>query len=400
VNRVPTFAKVKTKRSWGCGVPPAALVGLGALSLGYRGLLGFRNLLYGAGVFKSRRLPCPVIAIGNLTLGGTGKTPAVELAVRTLREAGIEPGVISRGYGRRGTGTRVVSDRQGLRLDPRSSGDEPFLLARQLPGVPVVVGENRFVAGRLCLERFRVQALVLDDAFQHRTLRKDLEVVLLNGRAPWGNGHLFPLGVLREPLTALGRADLIVVTRSAEADGFRQILTVIRQHNPAAPVVRGDYEPLECWEVHATGTVGPEDLQGRKLAAFAGIAHPPDFRHTVERVGVTVTRFTQFPDHHWYSEEEMLSLAREAERSGAEGLITTEKDWARLSNLSLPELPLWVLRIRLTLGDGLGPWRTALVEACRGKHGMNQTGLRAPAPPAQPVLGEVSEGAAEAPSDE
>ena len=365
MNRMPASARVKMRQSWEHGVSPAARLGLGALSLGYRGVLGLRSLLYEAGVFKSRGLQCPVIAIGNLTLGGTGKTPAVELAVRTLQEAGIEPGIVSRGYGRRGSGTRVVSDRQSLRLDAKSSGDEPFLLARRLPGVPGVVGEHRFRAGRLCLEQFRVQALVLDDAFQHRTLRKDLEVVLLNGRAPWGNGRLFPLGILREPLTALGRADLVVVTRSPDADAFQRILTVIRQHNPATPVVKGEYEPVECWEIHASGSVGPEDLEGRKLAAFAGIAHPPDFRSTVERVGVTVTRFTEFPDHHWYKEEEMLRLAREALESGAEGLITTEKDWVRLSNLSLPSLPLWVLQIRLTLGDGLGRWRSALVEACR-----------------------------------
>jgi tetraacyldisaccharide 4'-kinase len=349
-------------RSWEQGFPSAARLGLGTLALGYRGLLGIRNALYAAGALKSRRLPCPVIAVGNLTLGGSGKTPAVELAVQTLRQAGIQPAIVSRGYGRNSSGIQVVSDRESLRLDPRASGDEPFLLARRLPGVPVVVGPNRYAAGRLCLERFAVQALVLDDAFQHRTLQKDLEVLLLNGRAPWGNGRLFPLGVLREPLAALRRAHLVVVTRAQGPAAFEEILAVIRRHNQASPVVAGEYEPVECWEVHASGTVGPEALGGRRLAAFAGIAYPQDFRRTVEQVGVELTRFLEFPDHHWYGEEDVIHLAREAERSGAEGLVTTEKDWARLSTLSPPPLPLWVLRIRLTLGDGFEHFRAALME--------------------------------------
>lgn len=356
---------VRMSRSWEHTAPLPFRLGLGALAVGYRGGLGFRELLYGAGVLKSRRLPCPVIAIGNLTLGGTGKTPAVELAVRTLREAGIEPAIVSRGYGRASSGVQVVSDRQGLRLDPRSSGDEPFLLAQRFPGVPVVVGENRFEAGRLCLERFRVQALVLDDAFQHRTLEKDLEVVLLNGRAPWGNGRLFPLGALREPLGALRRAHLVVVSRAPGADAFEKILAVVRRHNQVSPVVRGEYEPVECWEVRASGSAGPEVLRGRRLLAFAGIAHPQDFRRTLEQVGVRVTHFAEFPDHHWYSEEEVIHLAGQAGRSGAEGLVTTEKDWVRLSTLPSPSVPLWVLRIRLVLADGLDRWRSLLLRPFR-----------------------------------
>jgi tetraacyldisaccharide 4'-kinase len=363
VSREPRFATLRLSQSWERGLPSAARLGLGTLALGYRGLLGLRDALYAGGVLKSRRLPCPVIALGNLTLGGSGKTPAVELAVQTLRQAGIEPAIVSRGYGRSSSGIQVVSDRDGLRLDSRASGDEPFLLARRLPGVPVVVGRNRFEAGRLCLQRFTVQALVLDDAFQHRTLEKDLEVLLLNGRAPWGSGRLFPLGVLREPLAALRRAHLVVVTRAPDAAAFEKILAVIRRHNPLSPVVAGEYEPVECWEVHAPGAVGPATLDRRRLAAFAGIAYPQDFRRTVEQVGVALTRFTEFPDHHWYSEEDMIRLTREAERSGAEGLLTTEKDWARLSVLAPPPLPLWVLRIRLTLGEGFERFRAVLMGA-------------------------------------
>ncbi len=348
------------RRVWEEGAPQTLAAGLSALGLGYRGLLGFRDALYAAGLLRSRALPCPVIGIGNLTLGGTGKTPAVELAVRTLREAGAEPGVVSRGYGRLTAGVQVVSDRTGIRLDARRAGDEPLLLARRLPGVPVVVGGNRFEAGKLCVERFGVSALVLDDAFQHRTLRKDLEVLLVNGLSPWGNGRLFPRGPLREPFEAMGRAHLLVVTRPPDADCVSEISRMFRLHNPEGALVLADYEPVECWQAQCNTSHAPDELKGRRLLAFAGIAYPEGFRETLARIGVTVAGFEKFPDHYWYEEDDLVSLVERARAGGAEGLVTTEKDWVRLSCLTLPPTPLWVLGIRMTVTDGLDRWRSAV----------------------------------------
>lgn len=351
-------AREKVRQAWERGMPPAAALGLSAMTAGYRGLLGVRERLYHWGVLKSRRLPCPVISIGNLTLGGSGKTPAVELAVLTLRALGILPGVVSRGYGRRSTGIQVVADRSALRADPQWAGDEPFLLARRLPGVPVVVGEHRYQAGRHCLESFGVGALVLDDAFQHRTLEKDLEVVLVAGQSPWGNGHLFPRGPLREPLSALGRAHLVMVVGGDPAGRALAAETVIA-HNRTAPIVPADYEPLECWQVRDTTPCPPEALRGRRLLAFAGIARPQSFRRTVERLGVSLTGLVEFPDHHWYSASDLTALVRQAEGTGAEGLVTTEKDHVRLPDLALRALPIWVLSVRLEISEGRDRWQAA-----------------------------------------
>ncbi len=339
-------------------MPPAAALGLSAVTAAYRGLLEVRERLYGWGVLKSRRLPCPVVSIGNLTLGGSGKTPAVELAVRTLRELGVLPAVVSRGYGRRSAGVQVVADQSGLRADPLWAGDEPFLLALRLPGVPVVVGENRYEAGRRCLESFGVGALVLDDAFQHRTLEKDLEIVLVAGRSPWGNGHLFPRGPLREPLSALRRAHLVVVV-GGDPDGSALVEEAVGRENPRAPIVAADYQPVECWQVRETTPCAPEALRGRGLLGFAGIARPEGFRRTVEGLGVSLTGFVEFADHHWYEPADLTAMARQAEDSGAEGLVTTEKDYVRLSAVALQTLPIWVLSVRLEITRGHARWREA-----------------------------------------
>lgn len=364
MNSLPVSAREKVRQAWEGGMPAVVAVGLATVTAGYRGLLEARERLYQWGVIRSRRLPCPVVSIGNLTVGGTGKTPAVELAVRAYLERDILPGVVSRGYGRRSSGVLVVADREGLRTDPYGAGDEPFLLARRIPGVPIVVGENRYEAGRHCIERFGVQALVLDDAFQHRTLEKDLEVVLVAGQAPWGNGHLFPRGPLREPLSALGRAHLVMVV-GGEPDAHARVERTLRRHNARAPIVLAGYEATECWQVQDPSPLPPGVLRGRRLLAFAGIARPGNFGRTVEQLGVSLAGFVEFPDHHWYSPEDLGRVAGQAERAGAEGCVTTEKDYVRLPAPALRTLPIWVLAVRLEVTEGQGCWHEALLSVLR-----------------------------------
>jgi tetraacyldisaccharide 4'-kinase len=200
-------------------------------------------------VLRSRTLDCPVVSIGNLTLGGTGKTPAVELAVQTLAELGYRPAIVSRGYGRGSAGIQVVADTASIRLDAEEAGDEPFLLARRLPGIPVVVGGNRHRAAVEAVDRFAVNAIVLDDGFQHRTLRKDLEVVMARAERPWGNGHLLPAGPLREPLAALGRADLVVAVGAKRPEEASEVFASVAAHAPGVPVLLAEHVPTECWEV-------------------------------------------------------------------------------------------------------------------------------------------------------
>ena len=351
-------------RGWeeGFATGPARMLGLAGG--GYRGLLGAREWLYGRGVLKSRALPCRVVSIGNLTVGGTGKTPAVEVAVQSLASLGHRPAVVSRGYGRSTRGVQVVADAASIRLDPEESGDEPFLLARRLPGIPVVVGSNRHDAALVAIERFGVTAIVLDDGFQHRTLKKDLEIVMARAHRPWGNGHLLPAGPLREPLGALARADLIVATGALELGDAREVVDAVEEHAPRVPVVTATLAPAECWEAGRMRAVRITELAGKRLAAFAGIAAPSAFAETLRASGVMVEEMSAFADHHWYSPDDLARLDTRAAELAVEALITTEKDWVRLRRLRLPRRPLYVLSVRLVVQTGEAAWRQAFRRAC------------------------------------
>jgi len=355
----------RVTRAWQRGVGPAGAQALGVVAGGYRGLLGARDWLYARGVLRSRALGVPVVSVGNLTVGGTGKTPAVELAVRTLIDLGHRPAVVSRGYGRRGGGIQIVADATSIHLDAEEGGDEPFLLARRLPGVPVVVGAHRYEAARRATDRFGVSVIVLDDGFQHRTLVKDLEIVMARAHAPWGNGRLLPGGPLREPLAALARAHLIVVTGARRPADVGEVAADARAHAPDVPVIAARHVPTECWEAGTSRRLAADALRGLKLFAFAGIGSPDGFRQTLEETGAVEAGFARFADHHRYTVEELTDLERHASAASAVGLVTTEKDWARLRGLPPRGLPLYVLAVRLTLLSGEADWRAAFARACR-----------------------------------
>lgn len=350
-------ARDRLTRGWERGATAGgALI---AMAAAYRAVLGARDWLYAGGVLRSRSLDCPVVSIGNLTVGGTGKTPAVELAVRTLIDLGHRPGVLSRGYGRRGGGVQVVADAASIRLDAEEAGDEPFLLARRLPGVPVVVGANRYEAGRLARARFGVTAVVLDDGFQHRTLRKDLEVLMVRAAEPWGNGRLLPGGPLREPVGRLARAGLVVATGAHGIDEAAAVSATVARVAPAVPVLTAAHVPTECFESSAMRVVPVAALREGRLVGFAGIGSPDRFRHTLHEAGAAVVDFREFPDHHWYTREDLARLERRAAELDAHGFVTTEKDWVRLHRLPAPKRPVYVLRVRLALTSGDAQWRAA-----------------------------------------
>jgi len=350
-------ARDRLTRGWERGATAGgALI---AMAAAYRAVLGARDWLYACGVLRSRSLDCPVVSIGNLTVGGTGKTPAVELAVRTLIDLGHRPGVLSRGYGRRGGGVQVVADAASIRLDAEEAGDEPFLLARRLPGVPVVVGANRYEAGRLARARFGVTAVVLDDGFQHRTLRKDLEVLMVRAAEPWGNGRLLPGGPLREPVGRLARAGLVVATGAHGIDEAAAVSATVARVAPAVPVLTAAHVPTECFESSAMRVVPVAALREGRLVGFAGIGSPDRFRHTLHEAGAAVVDFREFPDHHWYTREDLARLERRAAELDAHGFVTTEKDWVRLHRLPAPKRPVYVLRVRLALTSGDAQWRAA-----------------------------------------
>jgi len=351
-------------QGWERGFAPPAAALLGTLAGGYRRFLGAREWLYEQGVLRSRGLGRPVVAIGNLTVGGTGKTPAVEMAVQTLLELGHRPVVVSRGYRRQSRGVQIVADTSSVRLDAEEAGDEPFLLARRLPGVPVVVGSNRYLAARLAISRFPVTAIVLDDGFQHRTLDKDLEIVMVRARNPWGNGQLLPGGPLREPLSALARAQLIVATGAQGESDLAEVRTTVDGHAPGVPVLAARHRAVECWETERMRPHRLGDLAGARMLAFAGIAAPAGFEATLGELGVETVAFVSFADHYWYKPDDLRRLEERATALGAVGLVTTEKDWVRLRRLPLPKRPVYVVSVRLELSAGHAAWRAAFERAC------------------------------------
>jgi tetraacyldisaccharide 4'-kinase len=341
------------QEAWQGRASPVVRAGLSAAAAAYRAALTARAASYRIGLLSTRGLPVPVISVGNVTVGGSGKTPLAEVVVLALAEMGARPAIVSRGYGRRTRGVRIVADGGGLRLGARDGGDEPVLLAERLPGVPIVVGESRYEAGAVAVGTCFANALVLDDGFQHRTLYKDLEIVVISGSDPWGNGRLFPRGSLREPLSALKRAGLVVVTNPPTAAATSDIAHVLRLRSSAATVLSAAYRSTSLGRGDHVRAEAPEMLAGRKVLILAGLAAPGGFVATAEGLGAEVAGLAEFPDHHWYTAGDLARVAARVRETGAEAVLTTEKDWVRLREMPRGDVPYWVLSVRLDLGaDG------------------------------------------------
>ena len=323
--------KTKVQRIWDGGRtedgPGAITAGLRFLSFPYGAAVALRNRLYDRQILRQERLPCPVISVGNLTVGGTGKTPTVIFIANLLKERGSRPAVLSRGYGgHAGASVNVVSDGNRILLGWRDAGDEPILIAGAAPGVPVLTGGVRLLTGRVAIERFGADVLILDDAFQHRALFRNLDILLVDTRRPFGNGFVLPRGPLRETPGTLRRAHLII--RTGEEEGPAAPL-------PAAsglPSFRGIRRPLGLVEA-GTGQVLPlAELKGRRVCAFAGIGRPEAFRESLTGLGADVASFRAFPDHHPYTRIDIDALRRLSDESRVVRIVTTEKDAVRLAD--------------------------------------------------------------------
>lgn len=334
---------------------------LDLLSRPYGFLTASRARLYRQNILKPRRLPCQVVSIGNITVGGTGKTPMTIYTARLLKAHGWRVSVISRGYrGRLEKTGGVVSNGTRVLVDAASAGDEPFLMAGKLTGIPVVVGRDRFQAGMLALKQFAPEVIVLDDAFQHLGLRRDLDLVLLDARRPFGNGRLLPGGPLREGLNALSRADALVLTRCPSAE-----TALPQQLKPGAcpgPVFFSGHRPYllrprsrlnaDTPQAAALVKCRRERLRGKPVFAFSGIAKNDDFRSTLQRYAVAVKGYLEYPDHHWYSAEDVRAIQRRARAADVFALCTTEKDYVRLPpGISWP-IELMVVGIDIEFRDG------------------------------------------------
>ena len=360
----------------------------------YRLILCIRQWLYKSGLLKTRTLPYPVICVGNLTTGGTGKTPAVIAITKILKmtkipffppfskgekrfpplekggEGGFEPAfssknkhhvaILSRGYKRKSKASiLVVSDGKSLLATPEESGDEPYLIASTLKNIPVVVGGDRYKSGIYSATHTGANIFILDDGYQHIQLHRDINILLIDASNPYGNGQLLPKGILREPLNGISRADCVIVTRANEG-GKANIEALVRKHNPDAPVFYASYQADDITDTDGSSH-GINTINGKKVFIFSGIANPQSFRKSVEYIGGTVVGELSYPDHYWYKNDDLRKVLEDASAVSADRVITTAKDAVRLHGLDLYDktgagTKLLILHVEMIIEIGFAEW--------------------------------------------
>jgi len=334
---------------------------LDGLSMVYGFAVKMRAVLYNKNILKSGRLSCRVVSVGNITAGGTGKTPVTMHVAQLLRDAGYSTVVISRGYkGRAENCGGIVSDTDTVLMGPEDSGDEPFMMAARLPGVPVLVGKDRLAMGRLAMKRFSPDVIVLDDGFQHRRLFRDMDIVLIDETSFRADMRLLPRGPLREPVSALGRADLIVLTRSSGPS--TPAIEILAGLAPGKPVFRSSHAPYVCGVfkdgAFAAGADQADDPSGMSRSfellkkanvfVFSGIANNQAFQDMVAGMARAVVGEMAFPDHHHYTDADMNAIVGQAEKRSADFLVTTEKDYVKLNGKRIGSIGLVVIGIDMS----------------------------------------------------
>jgi len=337
------------------------------LSIPYRGIVRARLRLYAARLLREHRLGCPVISIGNLTVGGTGKTPVVEKLAGELRDRGRNVAILSRGYKssrrrrRQGDGShvRVVSEGTALLLDSKTAGDEPFMLAKNLRGVAVVVDKDRVGCGIEAVEKLGRDILILDDGLQYIKLARRFEIVLIDRESPFGNEHLLPRGTLREPPDHLRRATHILITKSDGSD-LSDLYRRIRIYNPAAPIIEARHRPVDLEDLVSGERFSLSSLKGLRAAAISGIANPESFENGLRRLGVDLVLSQSFADHHRYSKREIERFINRCQLRGVTCILTTEKDAVRMPRLLNQEIPVRYLRIEIEILKGQEEWNRML----------------------------------------
>jgi tetraacyldisaccharide 4'-kinase len=324
---------------------------LGILSSLYKNGLTIRSLLYRKGIKKTRKLPFKVISIGNLTLGGTGKTPAVIAVAREAKDRGLKPCILTRGYKGRAKGPCLADDKNKELFNTSQTGDETLLMVYSLKDVPVVRGTNRFLSGVYALGELGPESInmfILDDGFQHWSLYRDVDIILIDASNPFGNERLFPEGILREPIDSVRRADIVVITKSdmVNETAHDKIIQTIKQYNTDAPVYTAQHKPISL--ISALGkTRNVNSLSNHQVYAFAAIANPSYFTFMLQSLGADIKKYKKFRDHHFYSQRELNKIQREAQDMD---IITTEKDLVKLKELKLPE-NIYALKIEFSIED-------------------------------------------------
>lgn len=325
----------------------------------YGKIADLRNALYDKGVFKSFSLGVKTISVGNITVGGTGKTPLVAFIAEILAEQGENVCILTRGYGRENPKQRVlVSDSEMILANAKKAGDEPLELAVKLLGKAIVIADaDRVSAAKFAKEKFGVTAFMLDDGFQHRRVNRDLDIVCIDATNPFGNGKMLPAGILREPLNNLKRADAIVITRANLSKNIENLKSEISEFNRGCPIFTAKNslsELVELEEFHAKTSSTPKRTGiNVKALAFCGLGNPNIFFELLRREGIDLAHTETFRDHHFYRQSDIDSLEKRAGKSGAEILLTTAKDGVKLKHLSF-KMPCFVVETEMKFDDEKG----------------------------------------------
>ena len=351
-----------------------------ALSKIFQVLVIIRRWLYNVRILRDKTLGVQVIAIGNLTVGGTGKTPVVEKFARELRDAGRNVAILSRGYRSKPvplhvkllnkillrddqTPPRIVSDGKSLLLDSNMAGDEPYMLASNLKDVVVLVDKDRVKSGRYAIEKFGCDTLLLDDGFQYWDLRgRRHDVVLIDRQQPFGNEHLLPRGTLREPPAHLARAHTIFITKS---DGNTAALRErIAKFNDTAAIIECVHQPLYFEDVFSGERKGLDFLIGKKVASLSGIAQPESFEQSLVKLGSELVYAKRFADHHRFSQQEILNAINRGKKRQAEIILTTQKDAVRFPKIDRRDLPIYFMRVEIKIVAGANDFQDCVRKIC------------------------------------
>lgn len=357
------------------------------LSCLYHSAVQLRLALYNAGILRQHVIGCFVVSVGNLTTGGTGKTPVVELLAKTLADRGKRVAILSRGYRSKPrpwwyrmkclfsgnpevVPPRVVSDGSRVLLDSGQAGDEPFMLAKNLlgtperPGAMVVVDKNRFKGGTYAISK-GADTLILDDGFQYLRLRPWTNILLVDSTNPFHNHEMLPCGMLREPIENLRRADYIFLTKSDGRD-FHHLRKFLKRHNPLAEIIECNHVPKYLQEVTGDSREELTFLRGKKVASLSAIAVPESFNRYLRQLGADIVYQQHFADHHRYREGELSAFGRSARKAGAELIVTTEKDAVRLPELPAGILPTYYLRVEILILKGQEAFNRCVAQICLG----------------------------------
>jgi len=314
------------------------------LSFIYCLLTRVRLLLYKARILNSKKLPCPVISVGNITTGGTGKTPVVAALCQMLTAKGLSVVVLSRGYKRQSSGIEIVSDKNSVLLDVKKAGDEPYLLATKCKGTPVIVGSDRFQSGTLAVNRFSPDLIILDDGFQHIQLKRDLDLLLFDAQRAMGSGRMLPRGPLREPKSSIRRADIIMIKGKGKLQ---------KTHSFDQKTFTFNYAPTKLIDLAGGNSPGINTLRGKKILALSALACTESFYLTLISCGAKIVETLSYPDHHWFLPSDIAHIKEYAK--DLDLIVTTEKDLVRLDPSDFTEFTVLALAIeaRITNSSSL-----------------------------------------------